>query len=740
MSSTMCVFSESPLPQGLRFQFPLPRPHTGVCLGNGRFGLLVWGGDRQLHLTVAVNGFWDRRGATPFAQQINFSQVLEFLAAGDEQRVRDAFRPTGDSAISPTQLPDSADFDPDDGSILVIRLRDAQSIRIQIAHRPDVAHVLLPESIRDAVDVKWVSTWNYTGNLLSERGYRPPVDQEHRGVRLQTLAPPSDDPLTVGVFKHDAGVSIMASVGRSPQDLASDLIAACDDDNRHRQASQSADWWSEFRRDVPFVDLPDAALMQAYDYALYRFAALTHPDGRAATLQGPWMEEYQLPPWSNDYHFNINLQLCYWPALSCNRTAHLRPLWDLIRSWIPALRENADLFFGSDACALMLPHAVDDRCQAIGTFWQGTMDHASTAWVAQLAWLHYQHDGDTEVLRDVAWPLLNGAFNGFWAMLRGEPDGPLSLPVSVSPEFGEGAPGTWGRDASFQLAAVHAVARALQSAAIAMNAPTDPRWQSVLDRLPAYCAIRPHGTEAPIERIAIWQGQDLTFSHRHHSHLAGVWPFATLDYADPERRALLEQSMNHWTSMGAGQWSAWCLPWASILCSRTDRPDAALAWLKWLIENCSNEGHAIGISGALGAMNNWCGADDARRKPGEHFEIMQLDAHMGLIVAVHELLVYSVAGEIRVLPRIPWRWKDLQFDRIGTIGGVRVGATVSGGQVSEVRLLATRDGPIRVRLPFDSAWRLLGTPICAEPQDNLFLANARAGQKFIFQSVHRSDR
>ena len=46
----------------LTFDFPLPRTHTGVALGNGNAGVLVWGNKPDcLNLTVSRNDFWDHR-------------------------------------------------------------------------------------------------------------------------------------------------------------------------------------------------------------------------------------------------------------------------------------------------------------------------------------------------------------------------------------------------------------------------------------------------------------------------------------------------------------------------------------------------------------------------------------------------------------------------------------------------------------------------------------------------------
>ena len=136
----------------------------------------------------------------------------------------------------------------------------------------------------------------------------------------------------------------------------------------------------------------------------------------------------------------------------------------------------------------MIPHAVDDRLQVVGAFWTGTIDHACTAWMAQLAWMHYRYTMDESVLEEIAWPLLQGAFEGYWAMtesrMKSNGENELFLPVTVSPEFRGARMDAWGENASFQLAAYHLVAEYLQEAAGLLDEELDPRWQQVRDQLP----------------------------------------------------------------------------------------------------------------------------------------------------------------------------------------------------------------------------------------------------------------
>ena len=113
-----------------------------------------------------------------------------------------------------------------------------------------------------------------------------------------------------------------------------------------------------------------------------------------------------------------------------------------------AFASTWSIVFGVDD-AILLPHAVDDRCETVDQFWTGSIDQGCVAWMAHLAWLYVRFTGDTAVLDDIAWPLLTGAFGGFYAMLEEEEDcgvereegaeqplrRRLYLPVSVSPEY-----------------------------------------------------------------------------------------------------------------------------------------------------------------------------------------------------------------------------------------------------------------------------------------------------------------
>ena len=64
----------------------------------------------------------------------------------------------------------------------------------------------------------------------------------------------------------------------------------------------------------------------------------------------------------------------------------------------------------------MLPHSVDDRGVNIGGFWTGTIDHGSTAWVADMMFRYVKYSRDVDFLRRDAYDFMKGAMRVYRAM------------------------------------------------------------------------------------------------------------------------------------------------------------------------------------------------------------------------------------------------------------------------------------------------------------------------------------
>ena len=430
--------------------------------------------------------------------------------------------------------------------------------------------------------------------------------------------------------------------------------------------------------------MPDATLQEAYDLGMTKLAGIASPGAPPATLQGPWVEEHRMPPWSADYHFNINVQECYWPAYAGNHLELLPPLFQMLASWQPHLRAVAREFLGVED-GLMLHHAVDDRGTCMGGFWTGAIDHGATGWVAHMMWQYYRYTLDTAFLRDTAYPFMRDTLRVYEAMLEERPDGTLALPVSVSPEYEGAAMWAWGANASFQLAIIHFLCRALGRPPRCSGSGRGDLPLAAHRRGAPHRLDRRTGRRA---RTATVGRQPLAHSHRHHSHLAGLYPFDVLDYwGFPEDRALLDASARTWTRMGAGGGPAGACP---------GRPSSGPGWGAASAPRSSSRSTA-GRSSA-GLLYH-----PRRRAPRLYGDrpapdIMQIEATMGAATAVMEMLSHR-RGRAARLSAVPAAWREAAFRGIRAEGASRL-RRAPGGRTDWVRVASERGAPLRLAHPF----------------------------------------
>jgi hypothetical protein len=689
------------------WEFPLPRTHTGMLQGNAVLGTMIWGEGGVLRVTVGRADFWDRRGGIRWNAEMNFATIRACLERGDQDTLWRIFQ-VGDPAPGQPKYPSilpvgriELDFgtarltrgtlDMADGTVTVYLNAGGTEHAVTLALDMDspVLAIRLPDGL--APVVRSVPAWEYVGEYLQSISFTPPrlLDGALGGwVQVR----PADGPLCVGYARAGSELHLTAVYGEEA-DAAAALAGVAFANVQARAAA----WWHAYWAQTPRVTIPNDRLQFLYDYGMYKFGGLTNPAGVPATLQGPWIEEYQMPPWSSDYHFNINVQMCYWPAYHGNLLAHLQPLFRMVDGWTETLRHNARVFLGLED-GRMLPHAVDDRGVTIGGFWAGSLDHGCTAWVAQMMFRYYRYTMDAGFLRDTAYPFMQGALRVYQGML--EDDGQrLTLPVSVSPEYvTKETRSPWGRNASFQFACLHRLCEDLIDAAAALGDTPDPAWQAILDRAPKACL---HGGEGQAQ-IAIWEGTPLEESHRHHSHLAGITPFDIFDLDDPAWAPVIARSLDAWIYHGPGLWSGWCVPWAAMLHQRFGQGGASELLLESWERVFTNSGHGTLHDADIPGFTLFGQGYANKHTFAGRNEVMQIEAGMAATTAIQEMLLHTRRGVTHVFPAVPKRWRRARFAGMRTDGAFLVSAERDDWRTVRVTVESPCGGPLRLANPWSA--------------------------------------
>ncbi len=702
--------------------FPLPRIQTGAVLGNSYLGVMVWGGGSTLNISLGCAALWDHRGGMEWTEKQNLKDIHAALLKEDMEGMRALFRTS--TASQPGQ-PNRPSLVPV-GRIVVELKKECSLEKFQLHIADGLLELCynkedgikkafmrldMEEKGKLALICEDISSFevkdSYTLSNGSLAAISIPAPLRIASDKGEGFVNPLPVDPGFGLFARRDGEQISICFGRnsSMDSLKTELLdmACC---NWNALEEENKIWWKKYWQDIPETRIGNPALEELYWYGLYKFGAMTDNSGWPAGLQGPWIEDNDFPPWSGDYHFNINIEMCYWPAFRANRPDNLKPVFKMLTDWLPRLRRYAKHFVGIDD-GIMLPHAVDDRGTCMGGFWTGCIDHACAAWMVQMMYDYCDYYSDETYLRDTVFDFMKGVMRVFEEMIVRKEDGTLELPVSSSPEYRGCAMNAWGANSSFQLAAIHRLAENLIAAAEKIGAAADPFWSEVLEKLPKASIwgegkapedIREAWLEGGAE-IGLWDGLTLKESHRHHSHLAGICPFDTLDLEDPAWQHIFDNTRKRWIGNGMGQWSGWSMPWAAMLHCRLHGGEAAELMLEIYKRSFTNEGgnslHDTAFKG-FSLMGEW-----------PRGEVMQMDAAMGAVAAIQDMFVQSRRNVLYVGAGIPQWWEDAGVREMPAPGGFRVSCDFSRGKCRRLELKATRDNMLKLHLPpADGEWQL----------------------------------
>ncbi len=695
--------------ENIHWTFPLPRTHTGIMLGNATTGLLIWGEKSHLKITLGRADLWDHRGGMSWTERQNYRDLKKYLLYGNFQAIKDMFIVTKERisghpnhlSVTPLGRLDlllGNDTELKTGKLNIktgvaeiyyTQGNSEKKISVQISMEQQTFIIDLPSE--NDIEIMPIPSWQINPDLFKRLLFESSIFLKDKTLKGWTQKFPNDPPVTVAYTKDNSTIFAITERTDNIDTIRQTLSSICKEGKKIIE-QETKNWWKRFWNKVPKIDIPNHNLDFIYSYGLYKFACFTNPSGIPATLQGPWIEEYELPPWSSDYHFNINVQMCYWPAYKANCLEHLMPMFNMVWSWRDKLRANAKAFIGIDD-GFILPHAVDDEGTCMGGFWTGTIDQGCAAWIAQMMFLYYKYTGEIDFLENIAFPFMKGVMRVYEEMLE-EKDGQYCLSISVSPEYRGSQMNAWGANASFQLAAIHRLCEDLiQAANILKEKPADS-WLKISQNLPKATLIG-ENTE---KRIALWQDTDLEESHRHHSHLAAICPFDTIDIHSDKWTSIIENSINHWIEMGMGLWSGWCMTWASMIHSRLGNGEMAELLLEIWKRVFTNEGYSS-LHDPVFPGFSLINAPFTLKKESRT-ERMQMDAAMGAITAIQDMLMHTQRNVLYILPAIPNDWKNVSFKDMPTEGGFSISAEKIDGSLQSVSIYSKRAGILKIANPW----------------------------------------
>jgi len=414
-------------------------------------------------------------------------------------------------------------------------------------------------------------------------------------------------------------------------------------------------WWHDYYPQS-YLSIGEAEKEAFYWIQMYKLASASRGDGPILDLMGPWYNDTFWPMVWGD----LNVQLIYWTHLTANRMELGESLVNNIDKYHNNLTGNVPRKWkNSAAVGALFPQDM------VST--NGGKVPDMLAWLLHDYWLHCVYLGDEQRLQDGLYPILRKTGNSYLNYLKDNflvsDDGTIHIKHSWSPEYKPGR----GQDINFTIALIRWTFETLieLNDTHAINDPLASEWKRVLNNI----------VPLQVDENGLRIGKDIPFDkpHRHYSHLLPIYPLAQLTVENKEQAELARTSVDHWLDVTmysnktskAMKVTGYTATGASSIYATLGDGEQAYKYLDYFI-NHKNVSPTTMYA-------------EVKSNP-------VIESPLSYATAVHDMLLQSWGGKIRIFPASPEHWQDLAFHQLRTQGAFLVTAKKAKGKTQFVEL------------------------------------------------------
>ena len=426
--------------------------------------------------------------------------------------------------------------------------------------------------------------------------------------------------------------------------------------------------------------------------------------GLPMNLNGLWNDQNN-PAWAADYHTDINIQMMYWLAEVANLSECSQPLIKYIQCQIPWWRIETTNSYGIRGWTTRVSENING-----GQGW--SWNQPGNAWYGLHLWEHYAFTGDTNYLRNTAFPALKEICQ-FWqdrliplatTTTDGVPAGTLISPNGWSPEHGPTENGV-----TYDQVLVWDALKNYQQACSLLN--TDAVYSATVSNLQANLLLPRVGPWGEL-REWLYNPDSPTDDHRHTMHLICLYP---------GRQVTPRQTPALAAAARVG------------LLARGDTGDSAFEWADaWRISLFARLGDWWS---AHHKLQLYCSQLEPNLIGYYSSTTPQWDGPCGVTAGITEMLLQSHESDINLLPSLPNNWPAGSVTGLCARGGYTVDITWTNAAATATIHVGLA-GNVRVRTPNPASVTQNGSPISVtNPEADAAVWPANAGDVFVVSWV-----
>jgi len=473
-----------------------------------------------------------------------------------------------------------------------------------------------------------------------------------------------------------SGVSIKVAT-RSISEAASKSVLRIEKEHR--------EWWHNFFQ-KSFISIPDAQMESFYWLQLYKMGTCSRPDAPAVDLNGPYFRLTQWPAlW-----WNLNVQLTYW-----------------------IVNESNHLEMGENFITLM-----DEQFESLNRTTKITK-LGDFAWALHNYWLQFRYEGNWTAIQKKWVPKAMVVMEKYEKMQERDSLGRIGLKPMGSPEFHQfdNFPNT-----NYNLAIMRWLLNSLieSNEKAGANKANVAKWKQMIKDVIPY----------PVDSngLKIASNQSLDISHRHYSHLLGLYPLFQLNPDNADDRDLMLKSLIHWHKIGNGKGLAgYSYTGAGSMYAALGKGNEAFDVLKYFLNGDLKLGQLA---------SNTFYTEVKGKNP-------VIETPLSAAASIMELLMQSWGNKIRIFPALPDSWKEASFDKLRAQGGFLVSASRTESKTQWVYVKSLAGEPCIIKVPgWEKAYQV-STDARFKIEslgNNEFLVNLKKGDEIILSSLPTLDQ